>query len=232
MNSMGTGIGQSPPMGSIGEKSHWVKSKRDQNRAAMGEDESSETGEHGKQFDTSRGRGVLERTIGVGELISGWDEGLIGLCKGAKAILVIPPEMAYGDRGAGGGVIPGGATLRFDVEIVSVAAPPPEPNLFDYLDVDKDGALTPEEIVKHFRAQDPNAELPPGLLEKEDENSDGVVSRDEFGGPRMPWPQCAEMLYRNAEPTALALSVRWLCQRDRERPARDAVSGEAGKDEL
>ena len=57
-------------------------------------------------------------------MIQGWDVGLIGLCKGAKAILIIPPELGYGDRGAGG-AIPGGATLRFDVEVVDIAGAPP-----------------------------------------------------------------------------------------------------------
>jgi len=84
-------------------------------------DASSKTGEAGKQFDSSRDRGdVFETQIGVGEVIDGWDKGLIGLCKGAKATLVIPPEMGYGDMGAGGD-IPGGATLNFDVEVMSIS---------------------------------------------------------------------------------------------------------------
>ena len=52
-------------------------------------------------------------------VIKGWDEGIVGLCKGAKAILVIPPEMGYGASGAGAD-IPGGATLNFDVEVVDI----------------------------------------------------------------------------------------------------------------
>lgn len=189
--------------------------------------DSSESGEPGAQFGSSRGRGVLERTIGVGQVIQGWDEGLIGLCKGAKANLVIPPELGYGSSGAGD-VVPGGATLRFDVEVVSVSEPPPQPNLFEELDADQDGVLTPEEIAAHFRRDDPNAEMPPGLMEREDTNEDGVVSREEFGGPRMEWPMCLEMLFRNAEPTGLGLAVRWLCQRDREYSA----STSAHKEEL
>ena len=185
-------------------------------------DESSKTGEAGTHFDSSRGRGVLDITIGFGDLIDGWDKGLIGLCKGAKAILIIPPEMGYGSNGAGD-VIPGGATLRFDVEVVYVTEPPPVPNLFPKLDVNEDGVLAPEEILVHFRQEDPTAEMPPELMEKEDKNNDGVVSREEFGGPSMPWPMCLEMLYRNSETNTLGLAVRWLCQRDQsliEEPAK------------
>mmetsp|Transcript_26274 Transcript_26274/g.29388 ORF Transcript_26274/g.29388 Transcript_26274/m.29388 type:complete len:255 (-) Transcript_26274:221-985(-) len=184
-------------------------------------DESSKNGEPGLQFDSSRNRDmILDVTVGYCDLIDGWDIGLIGICKGAKAILIIPPEMGYGSSGVGDGdIIPGGATLKFDVEVVSVTEPPPQPNLFDELDIDQDGVLTPEEIHVHFRKENPNAEMPPDLMEKEDKNKDGVVSREEFGGPSMPWEMCLEMLHGNSkssEITILKLSVLWLCQRPRD----------------
>jgi hypothetical protein len=179
-------------------------------------DESSATGEAGSQFDSSRDRGVpLEVTIGVGDLIQGWDAGLLGLCQGAKVILVVPPEMGYGESGAGG-IIPGGATLRFDVEIISSTPPPPSPNLFDELDVNQDGVLTEEEIHAHFKKEGPDATMPPDLMSNEDTNGDGVVTREEFGGPRMPWEMCLEMLHHNRELNLLGLSVRWICQRPRD----------------
>ena len=116
-------------------------------------DKSSTTGVPGKKFDSSRDRGqVFQTKIGVGQVIKGWDEGLIGMCKGAKATLVIPPEMGYGAQGAGGD-IPGGATLNFDVEVMSVADAPPEPNLFAELDTDGDAKLTKEEVLAHFKKQ-------------------------------------------------------------------------------
>ena len=88
-------------------------------------DASSASGEKGKQFDSSRDRGAtFDFEIGAGRVIQGCDEGLVGLCKGAKATLIIPPALGYGDRGAGAD-IPGGATLRFDVEVVDVAGAPP-----------------------------------------------------------------------------------------------------------
>lgn len=74
----------------------------------------------GRVFDSSHNRGEpLQFTLGRGQVIQGWDEG-IGLMKeGGKASLVIPPHLAYGERGAGG-VIPPNATLHFDVELVGI----------------------------------------------------------------------------------------------------------------
>ena len=71
-------------------------------------------------FDSSRRRGQpLSFTIGVGQVIEGWDEGILLLHEGDKARLVIPSDLAYGSRGAGG-VIPPNAPLIFDVELVKV----------------------------------------------------------------------------------------------------------------
>ena len=57
-------------------------------------DESSSAGEKGSKFDSSRDRGsTFDFTIGTGQVIAGWDEGLLGLCVGAKATLIIPPDM-------------------------------------------------------------------------------------------------------------------------------------------
>lgn len=146
-------------------------------------DKSSKAGEPGKQFDSSRTRGeTFDFGIGQGQVIQGWDLGLVGLCKGAKATLVIPPEMGYGDQGAGDD-IPGGATLNFDVEVVDVSDnAPPEKNLFEELDTDKDHKLTKEEITVYFEKQ--GQTLPDGLMDEEDKDKDGFISWEEFGGPK------------------------------------------------
>ncbi|KPN72207.1 FKBP-type peptidyl-prolyl cis-trans isomerase [Neisseria sp. 83E34] len=76
--------------------------------------------EDGTKFDSSIDRSQpLTITLGVGQVIVGWDEGFGGMKEGGKRKLTIPPEMGYGARGAGG-VIPPNATLVFEVELLKV----------------------------------------------------------------------------------------------------------------
>jgi len=76
--------------------------------------------ENGSVFDNSYNRGQpIQFVLGSGQLIQGWELGLIGMKEGGKRKLIIPPALGYGSQGAGG-VIPPNATLLFEIELVSV----------------------------------------------------------------------------------------------------------------
>jgi FKBP-type peptidyl-prolyl cis-trans isomerase len=75
----------------------------------------------GTVFDTSVGKDPIQFTLGAGEVIPGWDQGLIGMQQGGKRILIIPPSLAYG--AVDYGPIPANSTLIFEVELVKVEKP-------------------------------------------------------------------------------------------------------------
>ncbi|ADI11606.1 FK-506 binding protein, peptidyl-prolyl cis-trans isomerase [Streptomyces bingchenggensis BCW-1] len=74
----------------------------------------------GEEFDASWNRGTpLQFQLGAGQVISGWDQGVQGMKVGGRRQLIIPPHLAYGDRGAGGGRIKPGETLIFVCDLVA-----------------------------------------------------------------------------------------------------------------
>jgi hypothetical protein len=103
-------------------------------RIVMGEGEEAAIGDtinvhyigvlaDGTPFDSSRSRGApFAFTLGVGQVIQGWDQALVGSKVGDRMIIAIPPQLGYGAQGAGS-VIPPNATLLFDVEVLEIQKP-------------------------------------------------------------------------------------------------------------
>ena len=157
-------------------------------------DDSSPTEKRGEKFDSSRDRGEsFHFTLGLGQVIQGWDNGLLDMCVGEKRTLVIPAKLGYGDR-AMGDDIPAGATLRFEVECLGIHEGKPQPNIFNEIDAkgNADGKLTEEEVAQWF-LDEHQREMPDGLFANEDKNGDGSISWDEFGGPKGTEPPKVEL---------------------------------------
>ncbi len=76
--------------------------------------------DNGTVFDTSVGKQPFQFTLGVGQVIPGWDQGVAGMKVGGKRILIVPPSLAYGPNDYG--PIPGNSTLTFEVELLNVAS--------------------------------------------------------------------------------------------------------------
>ncbi len=75
----------------------------------------------GSKFDSSLDRGQpFSFQLGAGRVIAGWDQGVAGMKVGGSRRLTIPPELAYGDRAVGGGLIPANSTLVFEVELLGI----------------------------------------------------------------------------------------------------------------
>ncbi|KAK2803548.1 Peptidyl-prolyl cis-trans isomerase fpr2 [Emmonsiellopsis sp. PD_5] len=113
-------LASDPPAGLQIEKTHPVECER---RTVAGDvidvHYRGTLASDGSEFDASYNRGQpLTFTVGKGQVIKGWDQGLLDMCIGEKRKLTIAPELAYGDRGIG--PIPGGSTLIFETELVNI----------------------------------------------------------------------------------------------------------------
>lgn len=156
----------------------------------------SAAGEPGYIFDdTTHRRGRAVRfTLGSEEVIRGWDEGLVGMCLGEVRGLNVPPELGF-VNGQPDLNIPPGATLFYRVHLVQVnerrgSLPSKHSEMghdfFAEMDVNSDGYLTVGEMENWFRTMHPDNYdgIPRGLFEREDKNKDGLVSWEEFDGPK------------------------------------------------
>lgn len=155
----------------------------------------------GTKFDSSLDRDQpFSFQLGVGQVIKGWDQGLTDMCVGEKRKLTIPPSLGYGDRGAGN-VIPGGATLVFEVELINIGDSAPTTNVFKEIDADKDNMLSREEVSDYLKKQMVAAEgdvpsdelknmlndhdkLVEEIFQHEDKDKNGFISHEEFSGPK------------------------------------------------
>ena len=159
--------------------------------------------ESGAKFDSSYDREEpFKFQIGVGQVIKGWEEGVLGMCVGEKRKLIVPPALGYGDQGAGD-IIPGGATLYFEVELINTEEGPTPVNVFKQIDMDADQHLSRDEISGYLKQQVETMQAAGGeqgeearkmmedqdkLVEEifahEDKDKDGMISHDEFSGPK------------------------------------------------
>lgn len=155
----------------------------------------------GSIFDSSHNRGqTFDFTLGRGQVIQGWEQGLKDMCVGEKRKLRVPAHLGYGDQGAGS-VIPPGANLLFDVELIEIKQGDSEeegdqggspPDVFGMIDKDKNKELSIEEVKDYLKEQQgfPNDDesnhetILSEIFEHEDKDKDGVISYEEFTGPK------------------------------------------------
>ncbi|CAK1588525.1 unnamed protein product [Parnassius mnemosyne] len=155
----------------------------------------------GHKFDSSYDRDQpFTFQIGVGQVIKGWDQGLLDMCVGEKRKLTIPSSLGYGERGAGN-VIPPHATLHFEVELINIGDSPPTTNVFKEIDADADNMLSREELSEYLKKQmapadggemsedikqmlESHDKLVEEIFQHEDKDKDGFISHEEFSGPK------------------------------------------------
>jgi len=107
--------------------------------------------EDGSKFDSSVDYNQpFHFVLGRGKVIPGWDEGVAGMKVGGKRKLIIPPDLAYGAQGAGGGMIPPNATLSFDVELLEVFAEDPEVEIEELLEGEGDVVKHGNKVSMHY----------------------------------------------------------------------------------
>jgi len=148
----------------------------------------------GTEFDSSYSRSdPFKFQLGVGQVIKGWDEGLLDMCVGEKRKLTIPSHLGYGEAGAGDR-IPPKATLVFDVECLKIEDGPTPVNVFKDIDINDDQQLSREEVSDYLKKQLPESgnagdlpdqdKLVEEIFQHEDRDKNGFISHEEFSGPK------------------------------------------------
>uniref|UniRef100_A0A8C6T593 peptidylprolyl isomerase n=1 Tax=Neogobius melanostomus TaxID=47308 RepID=A0A8C6T593_9GOBI len=147
--------------------------------------------QNGTKFYSSRTDGDKDAvwfTLGIGQVIRGWDRGLLDMCAGERRKLIIPPELAYGKEGTG--KIPPESTLTFLIELLDIKNGPRSHESFQEMDLNDDWRLSRREVKEYLKkeferhGQPPNDTLNDKMVEdiftKEDQNKDGFLTSREF----------------------------------------------------
>uniref|UniRef100_A0A3Q2QPW2 peptidylprolyl isomerase n=1 Tax=Fundulus heteroclitus TaxID=8078 RepID=A0A3Q2QPW2_FUNHE len=146
--------------------------------------------ENGTMFYSSQTHGEQSMwfTLGIREVIKGWDLGLQDMCSGEKRKLVIPPALAYGKEGKG--KIPPESTLTFLVQLLEIRNGPRSHESFQEMDLNDDWRLSKHEVKEYLKKEFERYGYPPNdtlhenmaadIFEKEDKNKDGFISSREF----------------------------------------------------
>lgn len=148
--------------------------------------------ETGELFDHSRPTKPYRFQLGVGDVIDGFEEGLVDMCPGEIRRLTIPPHMAYGTEGGGTPQTPGG-TVIYDVELIHAEQGPRHPDVFKSIDLNSDKLISQYELAQYLRneVEEQNGQMHTEEEEKEilreiflleDVNKDGYISIREFSG--------------------------------------------------
>ncbi|KAM4688616.1 peptidyl-prolyl cis-trans isomerase FKBP14 [Discoglossus pictus] len=127
-------------------------------------------------------------TLGIREVIKGWDRGLKDMCVGEKRKLVVPPSLGYGKEGKG--KIPPESTLIFHIKLMEIRNGPRSHESFQEMDLNDDWKLSREEVIAYLKAEfskhgtnvneTHHEDLVESIFEKEDEDNDGFISAREF----------------------------------------------------
>ncbi|XP_077446110.1 peptidyl-prolyl cis-trans isomerase FKBP14-like [Stigmatopora argus] len=150
--------------------------------------------ENGTKFHDSRGNRAdgdklaIWFTLGIKEVLKGWDQGLQDMCIGEKRRLVIPPALAFGKEGKG--KIPPGSTLTYIIELLQIQNGRRSHESFQEMDLNDDWKLSKSEVSQYLRKEFENQGQPRNdtlhesmlkdIFEREDENKDGFISSREF----------------------------------------------------